>query len=66
VVTAAPEGAGDPGTSLMNALATLTGPHRQIVGPVYQFRHAALQDHLAPPGKTTPATVAADLSTVTG
>lgn len=21
----------------------------RIVGPVYQFRHAALQDHLAPP-----------------
>jgi hypothetical protein len=24
----------------------------RIVGPVYQFRHAALQDHLAPPGES--------------
>ncbi len=38
----------------------------RIVGPVYQFRHAALQDHLAPPSETAPATVAADLSTITG
>jgi hypothetical protein len=38
----------------------------RIVGPVYQFRHAALQDHLAPPAETTPATVFADLSTITG
>jgi hypothetical protein len=38
----------------------------RIVGPVYQFRHAALQDHLAPPGETAPATVSADLSTITG
>jgi hypothetical protein len=29
----------------------------RIVGPVYQFRHAALQDHLAPPAK--PITTAA-------
>ncbi|HZE00429.1 MAG TPA: NACHT domain-containing protein [Pseudonocardiaceae bacterium] len=38
----------------------------RIVGPVYQFRHAALQDHLAPPGETAPATASADLSTITG
>ena len=38
----------------------------RIVGPVYQFRHAALQDHLAPPAAATPATVLADLSTITG
>jgi hypothetical protein len=38
----------------------------RIVGPVYQFRHAALQDHLAPQVETTSATVAADLSTAAG
>lgn len=38
----------------------------RIVGPVYQFRHAALQDHLAPPAETTPATVFADFPTITG
>jgi hypothetical protein len=27
----------------------------RIVGPVYQFRHAAFQDHLAPPAKMAPA-----------
>jgi hypothetical protein len=31
----------------------------RIVGPVYQFRHAALQDHLAPPTEA-PAAAAAD------
>ncbi len=36
----------------------------RIVGPVYQFRHAALQDHLAPPAQATPAIAAADQSTV--
>jgi hypothetical protein len=30
----------------------------RIVGPVYQFRHASLQDHLAPLGETTPAVAA--------
>lgn len=33
------------------------------VGPVYQFRHAALQDHFAPPGETTSIAAAANLST---
>jgi hypothetical protein len=28
----------------------------RIVGPVYQFRHAALQDHLAPPAKSITTT----------
>ena len=32
----------------------------RVVGPVYQFRHAELQDHLAPPH---PAVVAADPAT---
>ena len=31
----------------------------RVVGPVYQFRHAELQDHLAPP-HPSPAVVAAD------
>jgi hypothetical protein len=30
----------------------------RIVGPVYQFRHAALQDHLAPPGEVMPPVAA--------
>lgn len=30
----------------------------RIVGPVYQFRHAALQDHLAPPNEVTLPVVA--------
>jgi hypothetical protein len=30
----------------------------RIVGPVYQFRHAALQDHLAPPGDVMPPVAA--------
>jgi hypothetical protein len=34
----------------------------RVVGPVYQFRHAALQDHLAPPREKMPTTAAADLS----
>jgi NACHT domain len=29
----------------------------RIVGPVYQFRHAALQDHLAPPAQSITAAV---------
>lgn len=33
-----------------------------VVGPVYQFRHAALQDHLAPPAESM-TTEAADPST---
>ena len=32
----------------------------RIVGPVYQFRHAALQDHLAPPTETEPLSMAAN------
>jgi hypothetical protein len=31
----------------------------RIVGPVYQFRHATLQDHLAPPTESITATTAA-------
>jgi hypothetical protein len=31
----------------------------RVVGPVYQFRHAELQDHLAPP-HPSPVVVAAD------
>lgn len=31
----------------------------RIVGPVYQFRHAALQDHLAPPAESMAAEAAA-------
>ncbi len=31
----------------------------RVVGPVYQFRHAELQDHLAPP-HSSPAVVVAD------
>lgn len=30
----------------------------RVVGPVYQFRHAALQDHLAPPSEVTPVAAA--------
>jgi hypothetical protein len=33
----------------------------RIVGPVYQFRHAALQDHLTPPIKVQETTAAADM-----
>jgi len=34
----------------------------RVVGPVYQFRHAELQDHLAPP-HPSPVVVAADPAT---
>jgi hypothetical protein len=34
----------------------------RIVGPVYQFRHAALQDHLAPPAESAKAPTATDPS----
>jgi hypothetical protein len=37
----------------------------RIVGPVYQFRHAALQDHLAPP-KEAPISNTAPFRTITG
>ncbi|MDQ3824454.1 MAG: hypothetical protein M3325_01460 [Actinomycetota bacterium] len=34
----------------------------RIVGPIYQFRHSTLQDHLAPPAKSPKAPTATDPS----
>ncbi len=51
----------------LRLMGLLDDAHRlgllRVVGPVYQFRHAALQDHLAPLGETTSAAAVASLST---